>query len=147
MDEFVAWLHAQLDEDDRIAREADAELSAVFTRIGSFDPEMAADERHIMLHRPARVLHEIEAKRQILDLYATSVSDRSALRARMREVIHTDREEFARLHRQESELIETAGRLLPVARLLALPYADRPGHAEAWGIWWQLAHVFDIRPS
>ena len=70
MDDLVQWLRAQLDEDERIARAADAQLSNVFTRIGMFDPEMAADERHIMEHRPARVLREIDAKRRIIELHA-----------------------------------------------------------------------------
>jgi hypothetical protein len=130
--QFVEWLRVQLDEDERIARAADAELSAVFMRVDSFDPEMAADERHIMLHRPARVLREIDAKRQILDLYANPVADRGALRARMREVLGSDPDAFGRLHRQEGELIEVAERFAPVARLLALPYADRPGYREEW---------------
>ncbi|MFI9155723.1 DUF6221 family protein [Streptomyces sp. NPDC053367] len=130
--EFVQWLRAQLDEDERIARAADAELSTVFTRISSFDPEMAADERHIMLHRPARVLREIDTKRQILDLYANAVEARVALRARMRELIDSDPDKFGRLHRQENGLIETAERFGPVARFLALPYADRPGYSEEW---------------
>ncbi|MER6978723.1 DUF6221 family protein [Streptomyces carpinensis] len=132
MDDLVQWLRAQFDEDERIAQAADAELSNVFTRIETFDPEMAADERQIMEHRPARALAEVDAKRRILDLYASSVDDRSALRARMREVIYTKPDELSGLHRQESALIETAEQMAPVVRLLALPYANRPGYREEW---------------
>ncbi|MEV5085930.1 DUF6221 family protein [Streptomyces sp. NPDC056159] len=89
-------------------------------------------EAHIVRHDPARVLRELDAKRRILALYATATEDRTALRARMREVIDKDPDEFSRLHRQESELIEMAGRMAPVVRLLALPYVDRPGYREEW---------------
>ncbi|MYS91450.1 hypothetical protein GTY47_17700 [Streptomyces sp. SID5464] len=146
--EFVQWLRAQLDEDERVARAAtlgpwvqsgigDYGWTVDFGRPGAgvetADTEQGlADADFIAVHNPARVLREIDAKRRILDLYATAVEDRLALRARMREVIHSDADEFGRLHLQESELIKTAECLAPVTRLLALPYADRPGYREEW---------------
>ncbi|WP_435285218.1 DUF6221 family protein [Streptomyces bacillaris] len=68
-DALVAFLRARLDDDEKVARAADPELSHVFTRIATFDPEMAADERHIMRQDPARTLRDVEAARAVLDLY------------------------------------------------------------------------------
>ncbi|MET8694736.1 DUF6221 family protein [Streptomyces bauhiniae] len=102
MDDLVQWLTTQLDEDERIARAADADLSNVFTRIEVFDAEMAADERHIVTHGPARVLREIDAKRRIVERYAW-----------LRE--HGD-----------------TGDIAWVLPLLALPYEDREGFREEW---------------
>jgi hypothetical protein len=115
VDDLVVWLRAQLDEDERIARAADAELSAVFTRIGSFDPEMAADERHIMQHRPTRVLREIDAKREVL----------AFVERRLQESTERD---F--LIRDPAKTILFA--VDPVVRYLATAYADRPGYREDW---------------
>ncbi|MFJ2630856.1 DUF6221 family protein [Streptomyces sp. NPDC087422] len=69
--DLIGFLRARLAEDEEMARAADSELSTVFIRIASFDPEMAADERHIMRHDPARVLREVEANRALLDEYAS----------------------------------------------------------------------------
>lgn len=144
--EFAQWLRAQLDEDERIARAAtlgpwvqsgigDYGWTVDFGRPGAGvetdgSEQGLADADFIAAHNPARVLREIAAKRRILDLYATAVEDRLALRARMREVIHSDPVEFGRLQLQENELVKTAECLDPVARLLALPYAGRPGYRE-----------------
>ncbi|MFD5002197.1 DUF6221 family protein [Streptomyces mutabilis] len=115
MDDLVQWLRAQLDEDERTAQAADAELSTVFTRIASFDPEMAADERHIMAHRPARVLREIDAKREVL----------AFVERRLQESTERD---F--LVRDPAKMILSA--VDPVVRYLATAYADRPGYRDEW---------------
>ena len=57
---------------------------------------------HISEHDPARVLREIDAKRQIVDRYAW-----------LRE--HGD-----------------TGGAAWILQALALPYADRPGYQESW---------------
>ncbi|WP_439947204.1 DUF6221 family protein [Streptomyces sp. BBFR109] len=150
MDELVKWLRAQLNEDERIARAA-TRGPWVQSGIGEYgwtvtfggpgpgagveaaDTDQGlADADFIAEHDPARVLREINAKRRILALYEDPIEARAALRVRMRQVINTDPDEFSRLHRQESELIETARRLLPVVRLLALTYEGRPGYREEW---------------
>ncbi|MBQ0827684.1 DUF6221 family protein [Streptomyces tagetis] len=125
MDELVQWLGAQLDADEQVARAADAELSAVFTRIGSFDPEMAADERHIMMHRPARVLREIDAKRQLVKLHG-----RAVLRAGGG-AQHFDTETVCRSCEPNLQFPELSWPCTTL-RLLALPYADRSGYREEW---------------
>jgi predicted DNA-binding transcriptional regulator AlpA len=136
--EFVQWLRAQLDEDERIARAVHGPHDKqwwtpedVKTLLCN-DQIWMTDAQFIAGQSPARVLRETDAKRRILDLYATAVEDRSTLRARMREVINTDPDEFSRLHQQETKLIETADCLTPVVRLIALPYAGQPGYREEW---------------
>jgi hypothetical protein len=118
MDELVVWLRAQLDEDERIAREAGgddwrqrghpSETVAVYDSNGApvvYDEGAPSDEQqeHIATHDPARVLREIDAKRRIIG----RINSHAA-------VMGWD---------------EVHGDLL---RSLALPYADRPGYREEW---------------
>lgn len=155
MDELVRWLGEQLDEDERIARAAiraggdvpggvpgaahwrfgnaftdeggtywqittmppDAEVFGPVELIGSgmsgggaHEPEIA---RHAVAHDPARVLREINAKRQLVERYERAMENRRA---------HPDD-------------LASAGALLALhgaVKLLALPYADRPGYREEW---------------
>jgi hypothetical protein len=67
---------------------------------------------HLVRHSPARVLADIAAKRQLLD-------EIEAITIR-----RTDGEDPDALDRP-------AGRML---RVLAAPYADRPGYDDAWKI-------------
>ncbi|MEV4335745.1 DUF6221 family protein [Streptomyces sp. NPDC049590] len=155
MDELMRWLGEQMDKDERTARAAcwDEQSDVWIARppqgayeqytvvdylddgVVAVTPENADDDgvgQHVAEWDPRRVLREIDAKRGVLDLYATAVEDRVALRARMREVLHADPDEFGRLHQQEFELMRVVGQLTPVVRLLVLPYADRPGCREEW---------------
>ncbi len=148
--EFVQWLRAQLNEDERIARAADDSLGQVnLDWVYQPDDDLggkvvsargtdlilnvgAGLAAHVTEHDPRRVLREVAAKRQIVDLYAAAVEERVVLRDRMRQVIDADPDEFGRLHQQETELIRVAQQLTPVVRLLGLPYGDRPGYREDW---------------
>ncbi|MFE7128935.1 DUF6221 family protein [Streptomyces sp. NPDC057617] len=153
MDDVVDFLRARLDDDERVARAAtpgpwrlDSTIHAELLNAGDGTTvigggrwggeasvfESTEDAIHIAEWDPSRVLREIDAKRRIVDIYADALEERAALRARMREVIHSDSDEFGRLHQQESELIEAAERAAPVVRLLAMPYGDRPGYREEW---------------
>lgn len=61
MDELITWLHAQLDEDERVAQRACE---------WTWRPELANEfvsAEHIARWDPARVLVEVEANRRILD--------------------------------------------------------------------------------
>lgn len=132
MDDLVQWLRAQLDEDERIAREATErqpydEWDAVgagddddvsrshweVVKIARMSPTPAA--RSLALHiaewDPARVLAEVDAKRRIIDLHK-GVNDYCA----------------------ECDLVRSNYPYHPCTtlRLLALPYADRPGYREEW---------------
>jgi hypothetical protein len=105
VDDLVQWLRAQLDEDERIAREnSDGRgLADGFPDYRTYsDGDTAAADEYIEHFGPARVLREIEAKRRIVDRYAW-----------LRE--HGD-----------------TGGTAWVLPLLALPYADRPGYREEW---------------
>ncbi|MFE7072685.1 DUF6221 family protein [Streptomyces sp. NPDC057620] len=127
MDELVRWLGAQLDEDERIAR-------AVEDRSAPFDGQWMADGNsavrtlnghvlfyrhdsgplkpgladHVVTHDPARVLREIEAKRDLLRL---------AQRA------HDYPETF---------MNGFASALEGTLRLFAAAYTDRPGYQASW---------------
>ncbi|CBG71888.1 hypothetical protein SCAB_48371 [Streptomyces scabiei 87.22] len=119
MDDMVQWLGQQLDEDERIARVATPgpwEQSGIgeygwavsFSRPGAGvevedSDQGRADADFIAAHDPARVLCEIDAKRRIIAAYENY--DREA---------------------PELDVPES------VLRLLALPYADRPGYREEW---------------
>lgn len=122
-DDLVTWCRAQLDEEERVAREAGGDAWAtgasmaykyshpgdiyniapngVAKRIAqgiACGPDISPEQtsEHIARHNPACVLAEVEAKRRILDLY----------------------EEW------------NEPRLYDAICLLALPYAAQPGYRE-----------------
>lgn len=109
-DDLARWLGEQLDEDERRARscpgngEWDADGIAFFAR--DLNPEAQA---HIVEHDPARVLREINAKRQLLSLHSEGSSQLFCS--------HCEHEPPC-----------------PTLRLLALPYADHPGYREEWAL-------------
>lgn len=131
MGELVEWLRAQLDEDERIARAATErqpydEWDAVgderdddagrswwevlgVARMNQA-PSARALAEFIAEHDPARVLREIDAKRRILAEHALNGW-----------VCTT-------CDNGEVEQVFPC----PTLRLLALPYADRPGYREEW---------------
>jgi len=143
MNELVKWLRAQLDEDERIARarrgvfpspgvDDDGAVwlhvrpggNAVIVRYG--DPvagydDMAklrdwADAEHGWTQE--RVLREIDAKRRIIELhepYDLDARDRSGSMIGCAECVHDDKTYPC-----------------TTLRLLALPYAGRPGYREEW---------------
>ena len=126
MDDLLGWLGVQLDEDERIARAAtlgpwvtadhDDQTGMLEVRtvhepdimIGYVADVATADALHIAAHDPARVLREIDAKRDLL---------------RFAEGIHDHHETFTS---------GVAARLEGTLRLFALAYADRPGYREEW---------------
>ncbi|MEU7399985.1 DUF6221 family protein [Streptomyces sp. NPDC044948] len=144
MDDLAQWLHAQLDDDERTARAASwtddantwhAEPSPYGARDGGqrwyvedamddgvvshVDPAASDDEgvaRHIAEHDPARVLREIDAKRQLLDLHAPG--------------------EMEYVEGDVCMACDVRGGApfypCKTLRLLALPYADRPGYRDEW---------------
>ena len=129
MDDLVEWLRAQLDEDERIARaacwddqsdvwsarppQASYERYTVVDYLGDgvvvVTPENADADgvgQHVAEHDPARVLREIDAKRQLV-----------------RQLAEAD---------TEAGYITGTFTAWDALRLLALPYADRPGYREQW---------------
>lgn len=127
MNELVEFLTARLDEDELVAQAAarlqdDPENGWGVARSDSYaesekrrwiaphigmlyEAESAA---HVARHDPARVLREIEAKRQIIADHERIPGDG---------INYT----FAEQNRAEDLL-----------KALALPYADRPGWKEEW---------------
>jgi hypothetical protein len=121
MDDLVQFLHARYDEDERIARAAGSGWYGYepTQQIAFVSPE---DSAHIAAHSPARVLREINAKRQIV-------------RQAFEHAAVIDGE-WGCCH--DAEAIE-AGYCdeqrpndLRLLRLIALPYADHPDYREEW---------------
>lgn len=126
MDDLVTWLRAQLDEDERVARAAEADNASPWqieepganirtadhytvVHIEDSTPEPATAE-HIARWDPARVLAEIDAKRRIIAHIGMVV-------------ISPGREALPAEYVEQMELF---------LRALALPYADRPGYRSEW---------------
>lgn len=125
MDEFVVWLRAQLDEDERIARAAGGLNwsrsehpwdTAVAIR-DSKGERVVCDEGwpsegqevHIAEWDPARVLRETAAKRAIIEHVAYELEDRGG-----------------------GSPWWYADKLLPILKQLGTSYADRPGYRDDW---------------
>jgi len=114
-DDLIAFMRAQLDEDERVAREADP---AWHRRIVSELADRALygihkQVRHLAVWEPGRVLAEVDAKRQVMDLHPTVPEDWAT--------------DIAGDCRTCSEPAPCK-----TVRVLALPYADRPGYREEW---------------
>ena len=144
-DEFLQWLREQLDDDEQTARKlhnllarlqwtADRALGlqsaiewnvprAEWARLmGALPSEpdgltwVEAVEMRGTALDPARVLREVEAKRGVLRQYLD-------LREQVRNPVSAENRARARA---------LQGELGDVLRLLALPYADRPGYRDEW---------------
>lgn len=130
MDDLVQWLRAQLDEDERIARAAEGDpvfdgtgIVIERNRARGF-PDRSAGlispvAAHIAEWDPARVLREIDAQRRIIELHALE---------------YRERPERAIGEADDPFCAECFGEGYPceTLRLLALPFADRPGYKDDW---------------
>ncbi|WP_225811303.1 DUF6221 family protein [Streptomyces spinosus] len=135
MDELVEFLRARLTEDEQTARAAIAELDGpsgadwqydrqyvetvrerTMVAVGSQDFMEPGVGVHIARHDPARVLREIDAKRQIIEQH--TVSETSEFEGK------TDTITYCPICRNDGEC--------PTLRLLALPYADHPDYRQEW---------------
>lgn len=147
VDDLVTWLRAQLDEDERMAREATGGPWEVGPTFGGRDnrvyvkpegfgidtvgtciiagqvanmPEYRANAEYIARHNPARVLAEVDAKRRILDRHASY--------------------DFPADLEDGPGAYSWTGRCdhchepwpCPDLRDVAAPLADRPGYREDW---------------
>lgn len=154
-DDLIAWLRAQLDDDERVARAAAAggrwsyskgdsvgawtlydehwsiasmtvydteaynysERMPAVRHPGYIDPDAIGG--HMALHDPTRVLAEVDAKRRILDQVVDEATGLD---------MQVDGE--FRVGSRDDVAEPYLGDVL--TRLLALPYADRPGYREEW---------------
>lgn len=150
MDELVRWLGEQLDEDERIARAASGEewgavsptqpytvfdvaayrANTTLRTVGAIaGVERTEDRVHIAAHDPARVLREIDAKRQLLNDYAVTARIRDEAAARIKAAgDQPDSKDLDTWDRAQREAAILEG---PV-KLSALVYVDRHGYLEAW---------------
>lgn len=151
MVDLVQWLQAELDEDERMARAAAEDTdergldgawryhgqrvetvsSRTVVALGSQNQMSPGVGRHIAEHDPVRVLLELNAKRQLLAEYTKTVGRLeeiavllSRLRDKDQDPYLTEVEWASVVHRRDT--------LHEVLRLLALPYADRPGYRQEW---------------
>ncbi|WP_333742672.1 DUF6221 family protein [Streptomyces ardesiacus] len=138
MDDLVQWLRAQLDDDERTARAAtegpwsvddDSYAEAIYAadrrttvvaggRWGGEASvfESTEDALHIARHDPARVLREIDAKRRLIALHR-ELEDPQEM------------QDYCATCEVTGKYPEYPCKTL---RLLALPYADRPGYRDEW---------------
>jgi hypothetical protein len=125
-DDVVAWLRAQLDNDEVIARRASTIVPAPWRHVEARSVIIDAHTRdiakvgyveaqHMERHDPIRVLVEVEAKRRTLDHLAININGEPL-------VLVCD------------VACECPGGsdTCRLVRLLALPYADQPGYREEW---------------
>lgn len=122
MDELVRWLGKQLDEDERIAKEAGVR-SLEWRLATPLDDEELGDAswlrppelKHAERHDPARVLREVEAKRRILSEVVPEIDG-------LEDRIDSEWGAGDPAERESVALL----------RMLVLPYNDRPGYREEW---------------
>lgn len=129
MDDLIEFLRARLDEDEQVARKATARQrdgehwlygheGGVRTKggLGVSRRAVPVHGEHIARHDPARILSEVDAKRQILTLCEPPLVDVRGP--------------------GDSEPQFVPGEGAPwgddVLRLLALPYADHPNYRPEW---------------
>ncbi|MER7813824.1 DUF6221 family protein [Streptomyces sp. NPDC096153] len=140
--ELVAFLRARLDETKAATlRARDGHDGPCVNYVGQ-EPDAYDEYDSCALHLQAAEatpyrdasfgLADVEAKWLILSPYVAVLEERASLRANMRQALGRNDDEFARLHREESELIETERRLRPLVMALALPYADHSDHRDDW---------------
>ncbi|MFF8485188.1 DUF6221 family protein [Streptomyces antibioticus] len=130
MRDLVQWLRAQLDDDERAARRAGdsfrqiGETGVIVAVEGDRAEECASANwagiaEHIVAHDPARVLREIEAKRRIMECHEPWVAGNGDTICGRCGREHIDGRPGGHFPCQ-------------TLRLLALPYAHRPGYRDEW---------------
>jgi hypothetical protein len=112
--DLVQWLRDQLDEDERVARACSGDGQWAERDIAIYGPDLGAEVlAHMARHDPARVLREIEAKRQILKEWQMLTAARSS----------DPSDDTARVGLLAIEV---------VLQSLAPVYRDRPGYRSEW---------------
>lgn len=127
MADLVQFLRDRLDEDEQTAREAEKRTTTTRRRVQGewVEDTVQPPEWRRSVWSPARVLREVEAKRQIVNAHG-----RAALRAGGG-AQHFDTATVCRSCEPDYQFPEQSWPC-PTLRLLALPYADHPGYREDW---------------
>jgi hypothetical protein len=153
MNDLIAWLHAQLDEDERIAHEAtpgswidqgqnpDGQNfvgnDRLLIDVESHDDHdidltrQCADAAHVARHNPERVLAEVAAKRAVLDCWRNwrvqyeVMADMRARSLSPTKPAPTD---------SENRAMDYSDALWMAVERLAASYADQPGYRDEWKI-------------
>lgn len=146
MTEMIAWLRAQLDAEERIAREPTApnwhyspplggdgyldfegsfEVGEQEVETRGFDPD---DLAHIADHDPARVLRQVQAHRAILDEHQPAEGWAHGPGTNM------DRGQVCGTCAGTDRFEDLVGVTFPCAtlRLIASIYSDRDGYRQEW---------------
>ena len=113
MDDLVQFLRARLDDDAATARAADPGLNYLIGAVEYAYDKVELDQRHALRHSPARVLAEVDAKRQIL-------VEHQPWRPRWCSTCDLPGDQQGRKHG------------CTTVRLLALSYADHPDYRDEW---------------
>jgi hypothetical protein len=114
VNDLIGFLRAQLEEDERLARET----GDAWIPLGPHPDDRRPIARLMSQYNPARVLAEVQSKRLILDECAYWYG-RTLDSARPTAIPMPD----------------LAGRFevaMAVLRFLVAPYAERPGYLEEW---------------
>ncbi|MFJ3037743.1 DUF6221 family protein [Streptomyces tendae] len=88
--------------------------------------------RHIAEHDPARVLREIDAKRAMVDAYAEADAMSRATSENYGAWVNSEPLPHPEEAEGTAEVKDRLKGLHYALRLLALPYADRPGYRDDW---------------
>ncbi|WP_229401930.1 DUF6221 family protein [Micromonospora okii] len=150
MEDLLTWLRQQLDDDEQAARAVEGPYKPYYFDFIDDDARPFVD----LALDPARALAEVDAKRRILDEHArgqsgfiwvtsAEVTDRADV---VEERTNAEGVKVARVplwictrcsdwypdaQRDEDSHVSHGFPCLTV-RLIALPYADRPGYREEW---------------
>ena len=115
VDELVQWLGEQLDIDTVKAKACPGSGEWSADDIAIYAADLSREVReHMAEHDPARVLREIDAKRALLRRANGGVDYPHT---------HPGEDDADHLSRHHDD---------GLLRLLALPYADRPGYKPKW---------------
>ncbi|SFK92400.1 hypothetical protein SAMN05216275_14152 [Streptosporangium canum] len=136
MSDLVAFLRARLDEDEQTARAAHGPNWNAEKRDVAYGDEWVvsamtrADAAHIARHDPARVLREVEAKRQIINEHPALPGFKEGhaytVCTRCSDYRGDDDRSIG------DRLIRPAEAPCKTLRLLGLLYADHPDYRQEW---------------
>lgn len=112
MDDLITFLRARLDEDERAVEGTWTPPSSTPSH------ELATMQGSTVMMRPARMLREVEAKRRIVEQWATHEA--------------LDRETFEAEGEHARSLVSLRAAYWDACRDLASVYADHPDYREEW---------------